>query len=213
MWGDPHVDRHRTAVYRKNVCVCRVLNVSVVKAVFSNWYMCDSDEWAPVLLPPSHPINSCGTERHHAPGTVLRCLRIMAESHPVKMRRSASVVLTLGQRRRRWTNVKMALAACFSCLLGVGCLCLDAFETDRMLHCICQISHKLSQRNGFVLTLSSLNLPVSPSSAANRELLSQFTTCSGWRWLKVVDKWKTNIVIVKTVPLKCWYLNPLGVEN
>ena len=36
-----------------------------------------------------------------------------------------------------------------------------------------------------VLTLSSLNLPVSSSSTTSRELLSQFSTCSGWRWFDV----------------------------
>ena len=32
------------------------------------------------------------------------------------------------------------------------------------------------------LTLSSLNLPLSSSSTTSGELLSQFSTCSGWRW-------------------------------
>ena len=36
------------------------------------------------------------------------------------------------------------------------------------------------------LTLSILNLPLSSSSTTSRELLSQFSTCSGWRWLDVV---------------------------
>ena len=36
------------------------------------------------------------------------------------------------------------------------------------------------------LTLSSLNLPLSSSSTTSRELLSQFSTCSGWRWFDVV---------------------------
>ena len=36
------------------------------------------------------------------------------------------------------------------------------------------------------LTLSGLNLPLSSSSTTSRELLSQFSTCSGWRWLDVV---------------------------
>ena len=31
------------------------------------------------------------------------------------------------------------------------------------------------------LTLSGLNLPLSSSSTTSRELLSQFSTCSGWR--------------------------------
>ena len=36
------------------------------------------------------------------------------------------------------------------------------------------------------LTLSSLNLSWSSSSTTSRELLSQFSTCSGWRWFDVV---------------------------
>ena len=35
-----------------------------------------------------------------------------------------------------------------------------------------------------MLTLSSLNLPLSSSSTTSRELLSQFSTCSGWRWFE-----------------------------
>ena len=40
------------------------------------------------------------------------------------------------------------------------------------------------------LTLSSLNLPYSSSYTTSRELLSQFSTCSGWRWFDVGDKLK-----------------------
>ena len=38
------------------------------------------------------------------------------------------------------------------------------------------------------LTHSSLNLPLSSSSTTSRELLSQFSTCSEWRWLEEGDK-------------------------
>ena len=34
------------------------------------------------------------------------------------------------------------------------------------------------------LTLSGLNLPLSSSSTTSRELLSQFSTCSVWRWFE-----------------------------
>ena len=47
------------------------------------------------------------------------------------------------------------------------------------------------------LTVSSLNLPLSFSSTTSRELLSQFSTCSGWKWLEVSSKWKKYIVIIK----------------
>ena len=39
-----------------------------------------------------------------------------------------------------------------------------------------------------VLTLSSLSLPLSSSSTTSRELLSQFSACSGWRWFYVGEK-------------------------
>ena len=38
------------------------------------------------------------------------------------------------------------------------------------------------------LTLSGLNLPLSSSSTTSRELLSQFSICSGWRWCDVKIK-------------------------
>ena len=34
-------------------------------------------------------------------------------------------------------------------------------------------------------TLWNLNLPLSSSSTRSRELLSQFSTCSGWRWFEI----------------------------
>ena len=40
----------------------------------------------------------------------------------------------------------------------------------------------------------SLNLP--SSSTASRELLSQFSTRSGWRWLEVGVRWKKQIVVI-----------------
>ena len=39
-----------------------------------------------------------------------------------------------------------------------------------------------SSERGSSLTLSSLNLPLSSSTTTSSELLSQFSTCSGWRW-------------------------------
>ena len=44
----------------------------------------------------------------------------------------------------------------------------------------------------------SLNLPLSSSSTTSRELLSQLSTCSEWRWLEVGGKWKKYIVFIKT---------------
>ena len=42
----------------------------------------------------------------------------------------------------------------------------------------------------WVLTLSSLNLPLSASSTTSRKLLSQFSTCSGWRLFELSEKIK-----------------------
>ena len=44
------------------------------------------------------------------------------------------------------------------------------------------------------LTLSILNLPLSSSSTTSRELLSQFSTCGGWRWLGVSEKFKKIVM-------------------
>ena len=46
----------------------------------------------------------------------------------------------------------------------------------------------ISQVDNTSLILSGLNLPLSSSSTTSRELLSQFSTCSGWRWFDVVKK-------------------------
>ena len=53
-------------------------------------------------------------------------------------------------------------------------------------------SHYCKLGQSSVKTLSSLNLPLSSSSTTSRELLSQFSTCSGWRWLEVREKVKEN---------------------
>ena len=50
-------------------------------------------------------------------------------------------------------------------------------------------AYRIKKKN-LVLTLSVLNLTLSPSSTTSRELLPQFSTCSGWRWLEVGDKLK-----------------------
>ena len=59
---------------------------------------------------------------------------------------------------------------------------------------------KICQTSGWLLlTLSGLNLPLSSSSTTSRELLSQFSTCSGWRWPEVVWKLKKLPFISKPV--------------
>ena len=44
----------------------------------------------------------------------------------------------------------------------------------------------------FCLTLWSLSLPLPSLSTKSRELLSQFSTCSGWRWFRCGLKIKEN---------------------
>ena len=57
----------------------------------------------------------------------------------------------------------------------------------------------------WLLTFSSLNLPLSSSSNTSSELLSQFPTCSEWRWLAVGEKLK------KIAMLEIFLLRPLVV--
>ena len=47
-----------------------------------------------------------------------------------------------------------------------------------------------------ILTLWSLNLPLSSSSATSRELLSQFSSCSGWGWFRIGGKIKENCLLL-----------------
>ena len=51
-------------------------------------------------------------------------------------------------------------------------------------------NHSYYRFKPVLLTLSGLNLSLSSSSTTSRELLPQFSTCSGWRWLEVDDKLK-----------------------
>ena len=43
--------------------------------------------------------------------------------------------------------------------------------------------------------------------------LSQFLTCSGWRWLEVGDKWKKCTVIFKTFPWKYFFGNKVILQR
>ena len=63
------------------------------------------------------------------------------------------------------------------------------------------------------LTLSSLNLPLSFLSTTSRELLSQFSTCSGWRWLDVGEKEKKIAMYWWTSFMEIFYLKPLDLEK
>ena len=58
-------------------------------------------------------------------------------------------------------------------------------------HSPCDLKYKVMEIGVFPLshlTLSSLNLPLSSSSTTSRELLSQFSTCSEWKWVEVGEK-------------------------
>ena len=48
-----------------------------------------------------------------------------------------------------------------------------------IFYCICYIITSIHPGTTSPLTLSSLSLPLSSSSTTSRELLSQFSTCSG----------------------------------
>ena len=61
------------------------------------------------------------------------------------------------------------------------------------------------------LTLSSLDLPLSSSSTTNRELLSQFSTCSGWKWFDVGEKLKKLAIYWYTSFIEIFLLKPLIV--
>ena len=59
-------------------------------------------------------------------------------------------------------------------------------------------------------TLSSLNLPFSSSSTTNRELLSQFSICSEWRWLiEVGEKKKKNVMQKPPVFRKLYHFSEM----
>ena len=62
-------------------------------------------------------------------------------------------------------------------------------------------------------TLSSLNLALSSSSTTSSELLSQFSTCSGWRWLKWVAYGKKKKFLLFKQFQEFFVLKPLGVRN
>ena len=61
------------------------------------------------------------------------------------------------------------------------------------------------------LTLSGLNFPLSSSSTTSRELLSQFLTCSGWRWFDVGEKVKKNAMYWWASFVDFFVLKPLVV--
>ena len=52
---------------------------------------------------------------------------------------------------------------------------------------ICLANPSFSRIFGFLITWQD-PLPLSSSSTASREFLSQFSTCSGWRWLEMGGK-------------------------
>ena len=60
----------------------------------------------------------------------------------------------------------------------------------------------------YVLTLSSLSLPLSSSSTTSCELLSQLPTCSGWRWLEMGEKLKKIAMYWWTSFMKIFGLKP-----
>ena len=64
-----------------------------------------------------------------------------------------------------------------------------------------------------ILTLSSLDLPLSSSSTTSRELLSQFSTCSGWRWFDMVEKLNKIVMYCWTSFMEILVLKPFVVKK
>ena len=107
-----------------------------------------------------------------------------------------------GWRRLKWVaNEKNILLSNEKNIL----LSLKMFrENFRSKTSMCRkLSHSSEMKNDALmhregLTLSRVNLPLSSSSTTSRELLSQFSTCSGWRWLNVDEKVKKIAMYCQT---------------
>ena len=102
------------------------------------------------------------------------------------------------------------------------CFCGSSIQKTHRWPCKCHVKYSLHTTYMVIacmlvhaLTLSNLNLPLSSSSNTTRELLSQFSTCSGWRWLEVGGKWKKNMLLLlkqfhdknRSKPSRCWKLS------
>ena len=61
------------------------------------------------------------------------------------------------------------------------------------------------------LTLSTLNLPLSSSCTTSRELLSQFSNCSGYIWFEMSEKLKKIAMYLKTSFMEIFILTPIIV--
>ena len=58
-----------------------------------------------------------------------------------------------------------------------------------------------------------LNLLLLSSSTTSKEFLSQFSTCSGWRWLEMGKKSKKIAMYCYNSFMKILLLNPLAVRK
>ena len=63
------------------------------------------------------------------------------------------------------------------------------------------------------LTFSSLILTLSSSSTTSRELLSQFSTCCGWRWFEVSEKGEKCHLLVSQFHENSHYKTPSCRES
>ena len=97
-----------------------------------------------------------------------------------------------------------------SSVLLILCSTLSTFKHALLL------SVPLKQQIASALTLSILNLHLSSSSTTSRELLSQFATCSGWKWFEVGEKLKKIVMywydsFIKIIIIKPPVVGKLGL--
>ena len=87
------------------------------------------------------------------------------------------------------------------------------FNRNPMWWCSLTVGKHSESKSPPCLTLSNLNLPLSSSSTTSRELLPQFSTCSGWRWYDVVEKWKKIAMYWQTSFIGIFIRWPLFVRK
>ena len=145
----------------------------------------------------------------------------------------------LDQRCRRWLSSKPSLAQCFLGILFSLVICQSFDVNPSAPEVLVSIFHSfeagianaissfkwrkifLFMKNNHLqywiirnnLTLSILSLPLSSSSTTSRELLSQFSTCSGWRWFDVGVELKKITMYLRNYFIEIYLLKPLAVKK
>ena len=103
----------------------------------------------------------------------IEAIRTHQTRHASSTKRWPNVGLLLGQRRRLFT-----------------CKTTRFIYWTGFVAAIISIPANSKRWSNASLTLSGLNVPLPSPSTTSRELLSQFSTCSGWRWFEVGGKLK-----------------------